>query len=271
MLAISSGAAENTSTNIEALAAQILAQLEQNAPKTPEAFRTNILKEASTPVWNIAPESLSLTAIRGNEGQAYAIYRYQFQVPWAGTNDSDPAVSKTPHRLSISFSNGVTCSFYDFEKNPDARVAISTNELIRQIRVLASPKREDSIGYEFWKHVFTTTTEDMKAKTTFDAVYRDYATLTFKTMYWPIHADHAYSFSTPSVRGFQFGDPQTKQTCVLEVFDHDDTHITVLFKVHKNAMVRLTQKDVNLFISTLKILPETEDQKSNKTLDDTSQ
>jgi hypothetical protein len=214
--------------------------------------------EKSNPVVWVVPQALGNTVLAKQAGLKLSIYGYEFEVPWA---DIDNDKTRSKGSLTIYyFRSGPFLMFMDPEKVVNAKkILLADDEKRRFVMQVWGEKTLES-NYTLTKAVVETSPTQISIF----APRAKVLGLSILLMFKPITAmggeTGIFTFDTPTIRGFQMGDPDKRPKYIsVRAFDMGDHQLYLTFGIQNGASGQITQAEINRVLQTLRLVSKSED------------
>jgi hypothetical protein len=195
----------------------------------------------------IVPKPLADVSITQTAGRTFALYGYQFEVPWNEVTREE--YFKSVDR--VYFSNGFVLVVY---APAQSFLAVLTGEGTKNETALKKLFGEDAThsNYALRSKILNLTPRDLQPSFS----RRKMAASSVLIMLKPIWTGYAkgdlYSFETESLRGFQQGDPTRDKTITIDAFDTYDHEIELSVGRTQGASQDVSQSEINRIIYSLR-------------------
>jgi hypothetical protein len=184
-------------------------------------------------------------------------YNYEFNSPWPG----NPAIKAALTYTEFRYDAGQVIVFFDPDSQVDTmRTLKASNPTEYQKFVAVFGDKPLNTNFEMYQAVYQTTPAQLSPLMNPPDAVRMNVLLLWKLSFGldrPCDGEF-YSFDWTSAKGFQFGNPDTKVPVAVRAFDDRDHQFRFLFTAANAAADRVTQKDINTIMQTLRVEPFSE-------------
>jgi hypothetical protein len=202
-------------------------------------FLVQVLQEAKkNPFSRMTPKPLSLETDAGESGARLTYLGYSFQTPWPEMDSK--VMNSSDSAVQIFFGPDRVIALYIPAKQPPFPSYAFTKAILEttpeQIHIFMPRERDANAG-------FLLRVKEIEAR-------------------WG--QTGIFTFETPFIRGFQYGDP-TKHAYPISVkaFDSADQEIDLWFGTRKGSSAVLTQAEINRVLRTLRRASESSSSKGS--------
>ncbi len=194
------------------------------------------------------PQPLADTSASTGKGAKAASYGYKFEVPWTDLDNVSPA----PGYSTVSFRSGRRIIVFDPTAQTDTvRIMNAADPAqFRRSSIAFGGGTFDS-NYALYESVLGAAPAQLSSFMPLDQSVRIRALLLWKESFATNIETGLYSFQLGGVRGFQRGDPARARYVLVRAFDAQDHQFEIIFAVRPDAIVALTQADINRVLTTL--------------------
>lgn len=215
--------------------------------------------EKSEPVLSVIPQDLRDTAPSKQPGLKLSAYGYEFEVPW---RDIDKDKTQSGESVIVYyFRSGPVLMFRNPEKAANAKEIFFADDKKRKVAMQVW-------GAKTLESNFTLTKATLEASPAQISVFAPRlkvvglgTLLTVKIMFAMGGETGIFAFDTPTVRGFQMGDPDKRPKFIsVKAFDMGDHQLELTFGMQKGSTGQIIQADVNRVLQTVRRLSRSEDE-----------
>lgn len=177
-----------------------------------------------------------------DRNKEYTSSGYKLKSPWI---DQVGQENKQDSEI-ILFKNQKAMFFFKLRNTFNLKASTFTNNPVDSQK-LREFLGVDTFGsnYKFNKSVLATSPGSLSIFESKKEVLADSVLLSLKLVTLLPFKGGVYSFQTPSLRGFQYGDPAVSDGIILQIFDNKDQE----FKI---GLRGATQKDIDFILSSMK-------------------
>jgi len=204
-------------------------------------FNDPALRELPRPLPELKVNDANGTTITG--------YGYAFEAPWKDTPKSDH--SHESFMLRFTFVSTRLVCLLNRGMSPDFAALIRSDPRSGIGRVLG-PESVSS-KYALESAAMNAFPRPINLFTPSSTSIRQVFLLTWKSLAprpWNVDTT-VFNISSPSVRGFQFGDPAKTTFVILHLYDSADRMAEIWVSVDPKSQDRITQADINRIIQTV--------------------
>jgi hypothetical protein len=204
------------------------------------------------PIVTLVPQPLRDKSIANlKDGMTIARFGYSVQVPWAKAK----VVKDYPSVAVRGFEDGSSLMIFNPADHIDVLTMHSGNEAaVREAYrpLLGDQATKSHFGYA--QVELNTRPGEVSLFHSRRSNARSYMLLSMKSLDIPKGVTEIYTISSPSLRGFQFGDPQLSPTFIeLLLFDGRDRALELIFKGPRGGTRPvLTQEQINAMVASMR-------------------
>jgi len=213
----------------------------------------------SNPVLWVIPQALHDSTPSKQPGLKLSAYGYEFEVPW-GDIDKDRTMSGV--FVTVYYSRSGPClMFMNPEKTPNAKEIFLADEEKRKVAMQIWGEKTFESNFTLTKAMLETSPAQMavfapRAKTLGLGIL-----LLLKPSTAMGGETGIFTFDTPTIRGFQMGDPGKRPKYIsVRAFDMGDHQLELTFGIQKSAIGQITQAEVNRVLQTVRPVTKSEDE-----------
>lgn len=212
----------------------------------------------SDPVLWVLPQALRDSAPKKQPGLKLSAYGYEFEVPW-GDIDKD----KTKSGVSLSvyyFRSGSVLMFGNPEKVANAKEIFLADDEKRKVATQLWGEKTLESNFALTKAILETSPAQISVFAPRAKVLGLGILLMLKPSTAVCGETGIFTFDTPTIRGFQMGDPDKRPKCIsVSAFDTADHQLKLTFGIQKVATGQISQAEVNRVLQTVRPATKLED------------
>jgi hypothetical protein len=214
--------------------------------------------ENGNPVLWLIPRALGDTVPAKQAGLTLSAYGYAFEVPW-GDIDKDKTRSGDSVTLYY-FRSGPFLMFTNPEKAANIKESFLANDEKRKVAMQVGGEKTLESNFTMTKAMLETTPAQMSVFAPRAKVIGPGILLMLKIIYAAGGETGIFAFDTPTVRGFQMGDPAKRPKSIsVKAFDMGDHQLEITFGMQNGYTGQIAQAEVNRVLQTVRLVTKSED------------
>jgi hypothetical protein len=214
--------------------------------------------EKSNPVLRVIPQPLRDAAPAKQPGLKLSVYGYEFEVPWG---DIDKEKTRSGDFATIYyFRSGPFLMFSNPKKAANAKETILADDEKRKVATQMWGEKALGSNFALTKAILETTPAQMSVFAPRPKVVGLGMLLMLKMVPATGGETGIFAFDTPTLRGFQMGDPDKKpKSLSVRALDMGDHQLEITFGIQSGYAGQITQSEVNRVLQTVRPAGKSED------------
>jgi hypothetical protein len=214
--------------------------------------------EKKNPVLWVTPQNLRDIAPAKRPGLNLSTYGYEFEVPWT---EIDTDKTRSGDFLTVYyFRSGPFMMFANPERVANAKGIFLEDAEKRKVAMQVWGEKTLESNYTLTKTMLETSPAQMTIFTPRRKVLGLGLLLMLKAIPAAGGETGIFVFETPTVRGFQMGNPEKSTRAIsVRAFDMGDRQLELTFGMQAGSTGQITQAELNRVLQTVRRVPSIEE------------
>ncbi len=204
-----------------------------------------------------APVELTDTSISKSPGKRLSYFGCEFEVPWTDLNEQKTRLKGGWQTIVFHSGKGIVLTTFPAKERVSAFVGLGQKvdaETLRRLRILYGDETLRS-DYAFTRAILEMSPANISIFTPRKEAVRSMMMLLLKQFIAREADPGIYLIRTKDFRGFQYGNPQSRPSEIVDELFSDDERLEFTFPCrHKGSSTGISQAEINRVIQSVRIV-----------------